>query len=140
MLYRWYLVDRWGRRVILLSGAVVMALALSTISYFMYIDVPSTPTMVVLFVIIYNAFFGYSWGPIPWLYPPEILPLTIRAKGASLSTATNWAFNWLVGELTPVLQEWVTWRLYLIHAFFCACSFVLGKCLSNNVYPLIFRL
>jgi len=61
-----------------------------------------------------------------WLYPPEILPLTIRAKGASLSTASNWAFNWLVGELTPILQEWIQWRLYLVHAFFCAVSFVVG--------------
>jgi len=65
-------------------------------------------------------------GPIPWLYSPEILPLSIRSKGASLSTATNWAFNWLVGELTPVLQEWIKWRLYLIHAFFCAVSFIVG--------------
>jgi len=59
-----------------------------------------------------------------WLYPPEILPLTIRAKGASLSTASNWFFNWIVGEVTPVLQELIGWRLYLMHAFFCAVSFV----------------
>ncbi|KAH0551673.1 hypothetical protein GP486_007110 [Trichoglossum hirsutum] len=131
----WYLVDRWGRRPILLSGAVAMMLSLSAISYFIYIDVHYTPTMVVVFVMIYNAFFGYSWGPIPWLYPPEILPLSIRAKGASLSTASNWAFNWLVGEVTPVLQEAVKWRLYLLHAFFCAASFVVGESL---VFPLQF--
>jgi len=101
-----------------------MALALTCISYFIYLDIPWTPQMVVLFVIIYNGFFGYSWGPIPWLYPPEIMPLSIRAKGASLSTATNWAFNWLVGEVTPVLQEVIQWRLYLMHAFFCTLSVV----------------
>ncbi|KAH8820468.1 MFS sugar transporter-like protein [Xylogone sp. PMI_703] len=120
----WYVVDTWGRRVILLSGAVIMTLSLSAISYFLYLDIHLTPAMVVLFVMIYNAAFGYSWGPIPWLYPPEILPLSIRSKGASLSTATNWAFNWLVGEMTPILQVWITWRLYLLHAFFCATSFV----------------
>ena len=122
----WYLVDRWGRRIILLSGAVAMIISLSLISYFLFIDIHYTPNLVVIFVMIYNASFGASWGPIPWLYPPEILPLSIRAKGASLSTATNWAFNWLVGEVTPVLQEWIKWRLYLVHAFFCAVSFVLG--------------
>ncbi|KAF2432270.1 MFS monosaccharide transporter-like protein [Tothia fuscella] len=120
----WYIVDTWGRRLILLSGAVAMIISLSGISYFIFIDIRATPTMVVIFVMIYNAAFGYSWGPIPWLYPPEILPLSIRAKGASLSTATNWAFNWLVGEMTPILQEWIQWRLYLLHAFFCAVSFV----------------
>lgn len=120
----WYLVDVWGRRFILLSGAISMAIALSAMSYFIYLDVSYTPTMVVVFVMIYNAAFGYSWGPIPWLYPPEILPLSIRSKGASLSTATNWAFNWVVGELTPILQETIHWRLYLMHAFFCLCSFI----------------
>jgi hypothetical protein len=38
----------------------------------MYIDVPQTPKAVVICVIIFNAAFGYSWGPIPWLYPPEV--------------------------------------------------------------------
>ncbi len=123
----WYLVDRWGRRPILLSGAVAMIISLSLISYFLFIDVHYTPTLVVIFVMIYNAAFGFSWGPIPWLYPPEILPLSIRAKGASLSTASNWAFNWLVGELTPILQDAIKWRLYLLHAFFCAVSFVIGR-------------
>ncbi|PBP23914.1 hexose transporter [Diplocarpon rosae] len=120
----WYLVDRWGRRFILLSGAIAMAVSLSLISYLLFLDILWTPTLVVIFVMIYNAAFGYSWGPIPWLYPPEILPLSIRSKGTSLSTATNWAFNWLVGEITPVLQEWIKWRLYLVHAFFCVTSFV----------------
>ena len=123
----WYVVDRWGRRPILLGGAVAMIISLSLISYFLFIDIRLTPTLVVIFVMVYNASFGASWGPIPWLYPPEILPLSIRAKGASLSTASNWAFNWLVGEITPVLQEAIKWRLYLMHAFFCAVSFVLGE-------------
>lgn len=121
----WYLVDRWGRRKILLSGAASMAISLSLISYFLYLNIDLTPRMVVLFVVIYNAAFGFSWGPIPWLYPPEILPLSIRSKGASLSTATNWAANWLVGEMTPILQEWIHWRMYLVHAFFCVASIVI---------------
>ncbi|KAF9066453.1 hypothetical protein BDP27DRAFT_1330538 [Rhodocollybia butyracea] len=121
----WYLVDRWGRRPILLSGATVMALSLFATGYFMYLDHPETPNAVVICVIIFNAAFGYSWGPIPWLYPPEIMPLTVRAKGVSLSTATNWAFNFLVGEITPYLQEVITWRLYIMHGLFCCASFIL---------------
>lgn len=120
----WYLVDRWGRRVILLTGAAIMGVALALTGWWMYIDVPETAKAVVICVIIFNAAFGYSWGPIPWLYPPEIMPLTVRAKGVSLSTATNWAFNFLVGEMTPYLQEVIQWRLYPMHGFFCACSFI----------------
>ena len=136
----WYLVDKWGRRVILLSGAVAMIISLSLISYFIFIDVRYTPQLTVIFVMIYNAAFGASWGPIPWLYPPEILPLSIRAKGASLSTAANWAFNWVVGEMTPILQEWIKWRLYLVHAFFCAVSFVLGMWSFRSESPSSFSL
>lgn len=121
----WYVVDRWGRRTILLSGAVVMSASLVATGWWMYVDVPLTPNAVVVCVILFNAFFGYSWGPIPWLYPPEIMPLSVRAKGVSLSTATNWFFNFIVGELTPYLQEVMKWRLYPMHGFFCACSFVL---------------
>ena len=75
----WVLVDRWGRRVILLSGAVVvsisrcatwflmftvvqMAIALGATGYFMAIDIPITPRAVVGCVIIYNAFFGYRYS------------------------------------------------------------------------------
>ncbi|KAG1757688.1 general substrate transporter [Suillus lakei] len=138
----WYLVDRWGRRVILLSGAVIVGsfsnkqpsmcssiyrwgISLGLTGWWMYIDVPATPNAVVICVIVYNAAFGYSWGPIPWLYPPEIMPLTFRSKGVSISTATNWAFNFIVGETTPYLQEAITWRLYPMHGFYCACSFIL---------------
>ncbi|KAG2150113.1 general substrate transporter [Suillus cothurnatus] len=121
----WYLVDRWGRRVILLSGAVIMGISLGFTGWWMYVDIPATPNAVVICVIVFNAAFGYSWGPIPWLYPPEIMPLTFRSKGVSISTATNWAFNFLVGETTPYLQDVITWRLYPMHGFYCACSFIL---------------
>ncbi|KAG9096460.1 hypothetical protein FS749_008422 [Ceratobasidium sp. UAMH 11750] len=121
----WYLVDVWGRRAILMSGAAVMACALASTGWFMYIDQVYTPKAGVACVIIFNAAFGFSWGPLPWLYPPEIMPLAFRAKGVSMSTATNWLFNWIVGQVTPTLQEVITWRLYPMHAFFCLCSLIL---------------
>lgn len=53
------------------------------------------------------------------------MPLPFRVKGVSISTATNWVFNYIVGEATPVLQDVIRWRLYPMHAFFCVCSFIL---------------
>lgn len=119
----WILVDKWGRRPILLSGAIVMGVALTAVSYSLYVNTEKTRHLVVILVFIFNAGFGYSWGPLPWLIPSEISPLSIRAKIASLATASNWAFNWLVGEMTPILQELITWRLYLIHSTSCFISF-----------------
>ncbi|CDK26948.1 unnamed protein product [Kuraishia capsulata CBS 1993] len=127
----WYLVDNWGRRPILISGGIIMALSLFMVSYVSYLDIARTPALVVTFVIIYNAGFGFSWGPIPWLFPPEILPLSVRAKGASMSTATNWAANFVVGQLAPVLLETIHWRLYLIHTASCIISVIV----VITVYP-----
>jgi hypothetical protein len=61
------------------------------------------------------------------------MPLNVRAKGVSLSTAANWLFNFIVGEVTPVLQDTIEWRLYVMHSFFCICSLVVGKKHRNHV-------
>ncbi|WOO81901.1 MFS glucose transporter mfs1 [Vanrija pseudolonga] len=121
----WWLTDAVGRRPILLTGAISMAVALTATGWFIYVDQSYTPNAVVVWVIIYNAAFGMSWGPIPWLYPPEIMPLPFRAKGVSLSTATNWIANYWVGVTTPLFQQLIGWRLYIMHAFFCVVSFIL---------------
>lgn len=119
----WTLVDKWGRKPILLTGGLFMGCALVAISMSLLANIAATPKLVVVFVIIFNAFFGFSWGPIPWLYPVEIAPLSARSAMASSSTATNWLCNWLVGIMTPILQEKISWRLYLIHATSCFISF-----------------
>ena len=120
----WFLVDTWGRRPILLSGALLCALTLGACGLLLRAQQPYTPALVVVCVVLFNAAFGYSWGPIPWAWTPEIMPLAFRAKGASLAAATNWVWNWIIGQLTPVLQERIGWRLYMLHAGFCVASFV----------------
>lgn len=120
----WFLVDRWGRKPILISGGISMATSLLLIALVMYLNRSYTPSMVALLVIIYNAAFGFSWGPIGFLIPPEVYPLAVRSKGVSLSTATNWLANYIVGQLTPILQQSIGWVMYLIPALSCVISVV----------------
>ncbi|GCE98281.1 hypothetical protein ZYGM_004179 [Zygosaccharomyces mellis] len=127
----WILVDKWGRKPMLLTGSVVMGFALIFISLSMLINIKATPKLVVVFVVIFNSSFGFSWGPIPWLYPVEIAPLSARSAMASASTATNWLCNWLVGIMTPILEEKISWGLYLIHAISCFSSFLI----VYKIYP-----
>lgn len=119
----WYLVDGWGRKPLLMSGAAVMAAALFAIAALSYVDNDYTPQAVVGFVIVFNAAFGASWGPIPWMMN-EVLPNSVRSKGAAMSTATNWLFNFIVGEMTPILLAAITWKTYLIPAVLCVLSFL----------------
>lgn len=118
----WFLADRWGRKPILISGGISMGTCLALIALCMWLDVLATPLLVALLVVIYNASFGYSWGPIGFLIPPEVYPLAVRSKGVSLSTATNWFANYVVGQLTPILQELIGWVMYLFPATSCVLS------------------
>lgn len=127
----WFLVDRWGRRPILISGGMSMAICFALISYIMYLNRSFTPSLVALLVIIYNASFGYSWGPIGFLIPPEVYPLAVRSKGVSLSTATNWLSNYIVGQLTPILQESIGWVMYI----FPMCSCIISVFVVYYFYP-----
>ncbi|GAV46838.1 hypothetical protein ZYGR_0A04360 [Zygosaccharomyces rouxii] len=120
----WILVDKWGRKPMLLTGSILMGFALACISLSMLANIKATPKLVVVFVVIFNSSFGFSWGPIPWLYSVEIAPLSARSAMASASTATNWLCNWLVGIMTPILEEKISWGLYWIHATSCFASFL----------------
>ena len=118
----WFLVDRWGRKPILISGGISMALCLFAIAAILYADKSYTPGMVAFLVIVYNASFGYSWGPVGFLIPPEVYPLSVRSKGVSLSTASNWFANYVVGQMTPILQQSIGWVMYLFPAASCVLS------------------
>lgn len=120
----WFLADKWGRKPILISGGLMMAICLYLIAFIMYLDKSFTPRLVALLVIIYNAAFGYSWGPLGFLIPPEVFPLAIRSKGVSIATATNWLANYIVGQMTPILQVDIGWGLYLFPASSCIISIV----------------
>lgn len=51
-----------------------MSLSLFATGYWIFLNKSWTPNAVVVSVVLFNAAFGYSWGPIPWLYPPEVSP------------------------------------------------------------------
>lgn len=42
------------------------------------------------FVVLYNAMYGATWGPMPWLLPAEVFPLRARSRGVALATTSNW--------------------------------------------------
>ncbi|KAG8724596.1 hypothetical protein FRC09_016739 [Ceratobasidium sp. 395] len=107
-----------------------MTCVLASAEWFMYIGQVYTPNAAVVCVIIFNVAFGLSGGLyLSYTLREWIIPVAFRAKGVSTSTATNWLFNWIVGQVTPTLQEVITWRLYPMHAFFCLCSLILGTVL-----------
>ncbi|EIW82521.1 general substrate transporter [Coniophora puteana RWD-64-598 SS2] len=127
-----FLIDKWGRRVFLLVGSVALAASLSIVGGLQFYSdaLPEgfnrIPAADGLFfgVCLYLFFFGATWGPGPWLLGAEIFPLRARAKGMSLSTGTNWLFNFIIAFITPPLFAILDAGYYFLLVGFCLISLV----------------
>ncbi|KAL8884537.1 MAG: hypothetical protein Q9215_007439 [Flavoplaca cf. flavocitrina] len=100
-----YLVEKWGRRPLLLFGAVGMFVCQYIVAIAGTVDPDNTATNKVLiaFVCIYIFFFASSWGPVAWVVTGELFPLKVRAKCLSITTASNWLLNWAIAYATPYM-------------------------------------
>jgi MFS transporter, SP family, sugar:H+ symporter len=100
-----YLVEAWGRRPLLMFGAVGMC-----VCQFIVASVgtalpheKAAQNALVAFVCIYIFFFACSWGPVAWVVTGELFPLKARAKCLSMTTASNWLLNWAIAYATPYM-------------------------------------
>ncbi|KAJ4191820.1 hypothetical protein NW759_016660 [Fusarium solani] len=121
----WWLADKWGRRPLLILGGILMAIALCVVCAFTEAHIPDANTRahgIYAFVMIYNAIYGFTWGPIPWLLPAEIFPLRARSKGMALATCSNWLFNFVIGMSAPDAFAGIGGYYYVIIAVFCLIS------------------
>jgi hypothetical protein len=76
-----------------------------------------------VFMFLYFTAFSFGWITVPWLYPAEVNSLSMRSKGAALATASDWLFNYVVVQTTPLGIHYLGWFMYLIYALLNA-SFV----------------
>ncbi|KAF8328345.1 MFS monosaccharide transporter [Cantharellus anzutake] len=99
-------VDKVGRRSLLLIGAAGMLFCeyiIAIVGVTISTSNLAGQKVLIAFVCIYIAFFAATWGPIAWIVTGEIYPLNIRAKAMSISTASNWLWNFGIGYATPYL-------------------------------------
>lgn len=104
-LLGFWTIERFGRRFLLIWGAVGMSLTMAILTGTNWkADQGDSGAGIAaaVFLFVFNSFFGMSYLGLTWLLPPELLPLSIRAPGAAISTATNWVFNFMVVMITPV--------------------------------------
>jgi sugar porter (SP) family MFS transporter len=108
------LIDRAGRRRLMLIGAAGMCFC-EYIVAIVGITVGQANAdgsvnlvaqrVLIAFVCFYIALYAISWGPVAWVLTGEIFPLAIRAKGMSLSVASNWLWNFGIAYSTPYLVD-----------------------------------
>ncbi|KAK1751098.1 general substrate transporter [Echria macrotheca] len=114
----WYTIDRVGRRKLLITMAVGMGLVLVGEAVSTAAGTRAGAIAAVVFLFLFEACFTWGWMACVWIYPPEILPLKIRAKGSALAAAADFIGNWVVVEVTPVGITKMGWRFYLVWAGF----------------------
>jgi sugar porter (SP) family MFS transporter len=94
------LIDRFGRRTLLLVGSVGLAVCLAGIATIFTIH--RYEQVLLTLLIGYVAFFAFSQGAVIWVYLSEIFPDRVRAQGQSLGSSTHWVMNAIVSAAFPV--------------------------------------
>ena len=118
----WLLIDRIGRRPLLLSGITVMASVMAVQAALIYqvqyknAIAYSAGIGGAVMLFVFEGAFTIGFQATVWVYPSEILPLRLRQKGSAISTASNWICNFLIVMITPVAINNIGWRTYIIFA------------------------
>ena len=135
-------VDRWGRRPTLLVGAALMmtwlfanAGLMATYGHYVpggvqnekaaswSVEGPASKAVIAC-TYLFVASYAPTWGPVSWIYPPELYPLRVRGKAVALATSANWAFNFALGYFVPPSFESIQWQTYIVFGVFCFSMFV----------------
>ncbi|KAH7125711.1 hypothetical protein B0J11DRAFT_568449 [Dendryphion nanum] len=117
-------IERIGRRPLLMVSAACMSVAFLGIAISVGIGQSTGAAgnhwlpgvMATVFMFTYFVAFSFGWITVPWLYPAEVNSLSMRSKGAALATASDWWFNYIIVQLTPIGIHKLGWIMYLIFA------------------------
>ena len=91
-----FTVEKLGRKPLLISGSIGMAVGAFGVALSNLCDLPAI--VAVLSIMVYSASFMFSWGPICWVLIAEIFPNTIRGAAVAIAVAFQWIFNFIVSS------------------------------------------
>lgn len=127
------LVDRVGRKPLLLTGSIGMTITLATLVLMFangtmdaegQLVLPSPYNIIALLAAnAYVFFFGFTWGPVMWVMLGEMFPNKIRGAALAVAVFVQWITNWLVTVTFPsILNLGGPTVAYALYAFFAAIS------------------
>ena len=134
-----FLIDRVGRRPLMLFGAIGQTITMVLLAVLGSIDNSRTQVASAVLLFVFNSFFAVGWLGMTWLYvcvrsmvrfgafcqylgvnravctvqPAEIVGLRIRAPANAFSTASNWTFNFMVVMVTGPSFNNISWGTYI---------------------------
>ena len=129
-------IDRWGRRPLMIIGTFLMGFFLclvgglqggfgawgtvegSTDRVWVINNHAGVTKGIIVCSYLFVCSFAITLGPVSWTYPAEIFPMRVRGKAVSVSTATNWLFNFALAWAVPPALSTIAWKTYFIFAAF----------------------
>ena len=95
------LIDRLGRKTLLLIGSVGTAVALSGVAGIFYTH--EHQGLLAWLLVMFIAFFSVSQGAVIWVYIAEVFPSRVRSKGQSVGSSSHWIMNALIAGAFPFI-------------------------------------
>lgn len=116
-----FTVERWGRKPLLITGSLGMALGAFGVA--LTFGHAGLELVTMISIMLYSASFMFSWGPICWVLISEIFPNTVRGAAVAIAVAAQWIFNFVVSStFVPMFNmhlnpgddfgHWFTYGLY----------------------------
>eukprot|EP01111_Echinosteliopsis_oligospora_P011356 TRINITY_DN3733_c0_g1_i4.p1 TRINITY_DN3733_c0_g1~~TRINITY_DN3733_c0_g1_i4.p1 ORF type:complete len:405 (+),score=91.88 TRINITY_DN3733_c0_g1_i4:424-1638(+) len=113
-----FLVDRLGRKTLLIIGSSLMASSMLVISILAALNLfatkPALGYVTIIAICLFISGFAVSWGAIAWIIPSETFPLRLRGKMITISTFGNWISNFVVSMSFLPLYNAIGWGTFLI--------------------------
>jgi MFS family permease len=98
-----YLIDRLGRKTLLIIGSLGYILSLSMVAWAFY--AAASPAFLLSFLLVFIASHAIGQGAVIWVFIAEIFPNQIRALGQSFGASVHWVFAALITLVTPVFLD-----------------------------------
>jgi sugar porter (SP) family MFS transporter len=102
-----FVVDRWGRKPLLLIGNVIMVVTLAAAG-FVVLNVHDTGTrgiLMLVMMIFYLVGYELGWGAVVWVMMSEVFPLRVRAAGMGVGSVVLWASTGIVSAVFPLISD-----------------------------------
>src|SRR6516165_9632351 len=117
------LIDKLGRKTLLLIGAAGTAACLAGVAW--VFGTNSHQSSLLWLLVIYIAFFAVSQGAVIWVYIGEVFPTSVRSKGQGVGSASHWLMSTLIQLEFPVIVHYMsTATPFVFFAIMTAVQFV----------------
>jgi len=117
-------IDRVGRKVLLLIGSAGMAVSLSLLGVALWASPPPS-NLILIAILFYVGFFAVSLGPVTWVYIAELFPTAIRGRAISAATLSLWTACLLVSLTFLSLMKLISpGGAFWLYATLCLVTFI----------------